>query len=196
MPFLLAAGVGLVLGLALGGRPSNLWDVRIRGWPLLVVPVAWRLAELAGGDEAGWQRAALPFAFPAVLVALAVFAAWNWRLPALPLIAAGAALNALVVIVNGGRMPIPLGLVRSIGGPHAAAQLAAAWSAGTYTILDAHTHLAWLADVMLLPGPLPRALSLGDIVLMVGLATAILLLLNRSSPLLARFRLRPPSSVA
>jgi len=196
MPFLLAAGLGLVIGLVLGGRPSNLLEVRIRAWPLLVVPVAWRLAELAGGDEGGWQRAALPYAFPAVLLALALFAAWNWRLPALPLIAAGAALNALVVIVNGGRMPIPLGLVRAIGGAHAAAQLAESGSAGTYTVLDAHTHLAWLADVMLLPGPLPRALSLGDVVLMVGLIAAITFLLNRSSPVLARFRLRPPSSVA
>jgi uncharacterized protein DUF5317 len=187
VPFVLAALAGLVAGLALGGHPRNLLDLRLRAWPLLLLPLAWRIAQLIAGDDAPWERGVLPYVFPAELLLLVVFAAWNWRLPLLPLIGAGAALNALVVAVNGGRMPIPLALVRTIGGSAAAAHLAAVGSSGSYTVLGPHTRLPWLADVILLPGPLPRALSAGDVMLMIGLCGAVaMLLLNKSSRLRAR----------
>lgn len=182
MPFVLAAVAGLVLGLALGGHPRNLLELRFRAWPLLLLPLAWRIAQLIAGDDAAWERAILPYVFPVELAILVVFAAWNWRLPLMPVIGAGAALNALVVAINGGRMPIPLALVRTIGGPAAAAHLAAAGSSGSYTVLGPQTRLPWLADVILMPGPLPRALSAGDILLMLGLCGAVAaLLLYKSS---------------
>lgn len=187
MPFVLAALVGVLVGLALGGHPRNVLEMRIRAWPLLLLPLAWRLVQLVAGDDASWERGVLPVVFPLELLILVGFAAWNWRLPALPVIGAGAALNALVVILNGGRMPIPLSLVRAIGGPAAAAHLAAVGSSGSYTVLRAGTRLPWLADVILLPGPLPRALSAGDLVLMLGLAAAVaVLFLNKSSHIRAR----------
>jgi uncharacterized protein DUF5317 len=187
VPFVIAAAAGLVAGLALGGRPDHLLQLRLRAWPLLLLPLAWRAVQLVTGDDAPWQAGILPYVFPVELMILVVFAGLNWRVAAVPVIGAGAALNALVVSLNGGRMPIPLNLVRVIGGAQAAAHLAAAHNVGSYTVLGPATRLPWLADVLLMPGPLPRALSAGDLLLMVGLAAAItLLLLNKTFLLHAR----------
>ena len=173
MPFVLAAALGLLIGLALGGRPRNFAGLQLRAWPLLVLPAAFRGLQFVAGEEASWLQPAIPFVFPGELVLLLLFAALNFRIIGLPVIAAGAGLNALVVSLNGGRMPIPLHLVSVIGGRAAASSLAAAGHAGDYVLLGSGTRLWWLGDVLLMPGPLTRALSAGDVLIMVGLVLAV-----------------------
>ena len=173
MPFIFAALIGVVVGLAAGGRPANLASLQLRGWYLLVLAVVLRLIA---------ETRDLPAAFVGGLLLLLAFAAVNRRLPGLVLLGVGALLNLVVVAVNGGRMPIPLDLVRSIGGARAAADLAARHGLADYVQLGPLTRLPWLGDVVLLPWPAPRALSAGDILIMAGLVVTVALGMRKKAP--------------
>jgi hypothetical protein len=93
------------------------------------------------------------------------------------LVAAGNAVNLLVVAVNAGRMPVPASLAR-LAGP----RLLHDGTLGQYVLLGPATRLGWLADIILLPGlagrVFPQAYSPGDLVILVGL-TATLFLATR-----------------
>lgn len=90
--------LGVLAGLALRGDVRRLGSIRVRWWPLLALAVAIRVLGGALGD----------LALPAYLIAfgsvLAV-AVMNAALPGMPFIALGAALNLVVVGLNGG-MPV------------------------------------------------------------------------------------------
>jgi hypothetical protein len=88
----------------------------------------------------------------------------RWRLRATWAIAAlGVAANILVVTVNGGYMP------RSV--PMAPAETTQQLS--NVVVASSETPLLWLGDVIAEPDwlPLSNALSIGDILLAIGLAT-------------------------
>lgn len=99
--------LGVVAGWLLRGDVRRLGAISVRWWPLLALAVAIRLLGGALGD----------LAVPAYLVAfgsvLAVAVA-NASLPGMPFIALGAALNLLVVGLNGG-MPVDPAAVEVAG---------------------------------------------------------------------------------
>jgi len=104
---------------------------------------------------------------------LLVFCWYNRRIPGIWLMALGTALNLIVIIVNGGLMPIS---------PETAARLVPADVLASYPmgtrfgygkdilLLPEQTHLAWLSDAFLPPEwfPYQVAFSLGDILIAVG----------------------------
>lgn len=96
------------------------------------------------------------------LIMLCVSAALylNRGVPGIPLVLLGVLVNVLVVVVNGG-MPIVRTVFDSGTVP-----------SGFYHLASSATQLSWMGDV--LPDPTGRWLmSLGDLLLMVGAATAI-----------------------
>ena len=131
--------VGLAAGLVGGGRLSNIGRRSFRAWPLLAAGVVLQLLPSA---------ASLTWSY----LFLLAFALLNLRTPGLGLLAAGLALNALVVAVNGG-MPVHNGDPGLSGKHHAE-----------------HTgdRLTWLDDRIPVD-PLGEVLSFGDLVLAVGL---------------------------
>jgi len=143
------AGVGA--GIILGGDLRRLGTLAVRWWPLLAAAV---LARLAGP--------LVPFApLPLYLgsfAAILVVVAGNLRLPGVPLIGVGAALNFVVVSLNGG-MPVDLAAAAAAGssGPHDPLHFA----------LTAETRLPALADVIPL-GIVRSVYSLGDLAIAAG----------------------------
>ena len=100
------------------------------------------------------------------LIALFLWA--NRTLPGALIIAAGAVLNGLVILVNGGVMPAA-----------AAAERAAGLSLGKgfhNSAVLAHPHVLWFGDIIPVPWPLPNVLSVGDIIIYAGM----LVLLHRT----------------
>ncbi len=160
---LILAGTVLALLLVpvLGGRLSGLADVDLRGGRLLAVALASQVLAIT----------VLPGAPHALLVGLhggsyvlaAAFLWRNRRLRGLPLLAAGGALNALVIAVNGGQMPASAEAVRRAGLPlHEEGFV----NSG---VLDA-PRLVALGDVFASPGwlPLSNVYSPGDLLLLAG----------------------------
>lgn len=171
---LLAAGgvIGLVVGLLTGGSLRNLLQRRLR-WPLVVI-AAFVIRELEVRTPLG-SAAWGPAIFALSLAVLLMWAAWHHeRLPGIWLVVVGIGMNLLVVLVNGGRMPVALAAAHV--GP---AQLRDQGTFAQYALAGPDTHLGWLGDWIVLPGLMgrlfPQAYSLGDLVSVAGFAMVLFL---------------------
>jgi Family of unknown function (DUF5317) len=146
----------------LGGRLEALAELRLRH--LWAVFAALGLAILGVGLPGlpDWLRSAL---LVAAYPVGAVFLAANRRVPGIPLVALGAALNLLAITANGGVMPAsPTALARAgmpIEEPGFQSSTAVA-----------EPRLAFLGDVFAVPAawPLSNVFSVGDVLIFVGLA--------------------------
>jgi hypothetical protein len=169
-----ALAIGLIAGVVIHGRIDNLARLRFR-WAWLVVAVlvvrgAILLTPIRHLDGVQYVY----------LAALTVLVAWTvWQIELVRgiwLIAAGTALNLVVVASNGARMPVA---------PELAGALIRSGSLGQYTVMTAQTNLGWLADWIALPGPIgrlvPEAYSPGDVVVAVGIAAVIALAMRSSA---------------
>ncbi len=172
---MLIAGLllGLIAGLAAGGRIDNLIAIRLR-WPLLIFgALALRL-----GTEAALARDigivdSQRVAFLGTAYGLLAIGLWaNRARPGMSLALVGIGLNAVAILVNGGFMPVWEPSLTAAGFGRAdvlspihvilPASLDAAffWSAGP------------LGDVIPMPLPFLRnVLSIGDVILDLGLAS-------------------------
>jgi MFS family permease len=164
--------LGLVLGLLAGGSLLNLGSIRLRRLGLLVVALALRVATEfllnAGVGIVDTLRVPLfAVSFGLLLAALWV----NRGYPGFSLAFIGTASNAIVILVNGGYMPIWEPALNAAGMTVADVQ-----SAIHYVVpppLDANflLHLGPLADVIPIPVPfLENVASIGDIFITAGLA--------------------------
>ena len=157
---------GLVIGWLLGGRLSGLGTIRIRWAAAALVgllaqvvlffgPVAERVEAFGGVVYIGSTMLVLAV----VLRTLSV--------SGLPLVAVGTAANLAAILANGGSMPASPGALALVG----------------HGVNDGYSNSAvvadpalWvLTDILALPAPLPFAnvLSVGDILIGVGVAWAI-----------------------
>lgn len=170
---ILAACIALGLGLRLASGRSfrQLADLRLRGEGLLLVllcaQAALPILRLNGAPArvAFWAWLAT---FP-ILVGVA----WtNRRQPGMVVLAAGLALNALVIALNGG-MPVSEQAVAMLGSASVAQNI----SAGDFVHVAATTatRLVWLSDVIPIPGPpfVRSVASAGDCLLFVGVIACL-----------------------
>jgi MFS family permease len=180
---MLIAGIalGLVLGLLLGGRLDNLAEVRLRFLPLLFVAVIVRFAtEGALGLGVGFAE---DFRVPLLAAAYGIllFALWpNRGYPGLALAFVGILSNAIVILVNGGRMPVwmPAYDASGIEGPLSSV-LHVAIPGGSGP--EFFARLGLLGDVIPIPvWPVNNVASVGDLFLTGGLAFFLFATLMRA----------------
>jgi hypothetical protein len=159
-----ALGIGVAAGLLARGRIDNLARLRFR-WPWLVVAVLLVRAAILLTPIRHFDG--VQYLYLAALTALMAWTLWQIEMvPGIWLIAAGSALNLVVIATNGARMPVA---------PALAGGLVHSGSLGQYTLLTAETNLSWLADWIALPGPLTEAYSPGDVVVALGIGVVIAL---------------------
>jgi len=161
----------LGLRIASGRSLGQLANLRLRGEGLLLtllclqaVLPALRLTEmLARAAFWGWLST-----FP-ILMGVS----WiNRRQPGMLILAAGLALNALVISLNGG-MPVSEQAVLMLGSASVAQNIAA--GDFVHVAVTAATRLVWLSDVIPIPGPamVRSVASAGDCLLFVGVITCL-----------------------
>ncbi len=171
MIFLYAVVIGVALGYALRGRLSHLVELHLRGlWLILLALVI--------------QLVIFPFFTPeplfpygtAVLHGISYGLVFLWlllnvRIRPLIVAGAGALLNLLVVLVNGGYMPASPAALRYAGLTPIADIVARGETYGNIVGMNAATRLNFLGDWIPLPDALPfaRAMSVGDVLIMAGL---------------------------
>jgi Family of unknown function (DUF5317) len=159
--------IGLVLGVALGyllgGRLSQLSELKPRYAPLALVGLLLQLVNPPGA----WPLVLLIVSF----VLLTAFALANIRIVGFAAILVGTALNFTVIALNGG-MPV------------AREAIVASGQQGTLTPLLEHRgmkhHLAgpedrllFLGDVIAIPQPVGQVISIGDVFTYGGVAVVI-----------------------
>jgi Family of unknown function (DUF5317) len=148
---------GVVIGLARGGTIEALSRVRVhRPWLLAGVVIVLVLARVEPRlNGPGWVAAT---------VLMAGFAATNNRLPGLSLVLAGLALNTIVIVANGGQLPVSLW-----GAERAGIRAEKVLSSPVYEPGDSRTVLRPATDVipLALPG-VPSVVGLGDVLMASG----------------------------
>jgi hypothetical protein len=98
--------------------------------------------------------------------ALLFYFAWiNFRSPGIPLVGVGMLLNVLVIAANGGRMPVALDTARGLG---IDVSDFAHGVVAKHMALTAASRLQFLGDVIPMPWPIARVISVGDIFAVIG----------------------------
>ncbi|MFN2588209.1 MAG: DUF5317 domain-containing protein [Actinomycetota bacterium] len=165
---LTALVIALLAGLAArlrGGSVHDLAETRFRWTPLLIAGLVVQVVFVYWDPE--WLGDAGGVAV--VLASNAAVAVWllaNRALPGLMLAGAGMALNVLVIAANGA-MPV---LERSAETAGVTRSLEDA--SLKHEPLDQDTVLPWLGDAIPVP-PFKEVLSVGDVVLALGLARVV-----------------------
>ena len=164
MIWLGAIVLGAAFGLATGGKLTNLGKVRFR-WPWVVVAVIVVRFLVLSTPLNSVEGAQYLY-----VLALAVIVGWTaWhlnRVRGIWLISAGAALNLIVILANGARMPVA---------PALAGVLVQRGHVGQYVLMSSNTNLNWLADWIGFPSPLRGAYSPGDLLIAVGIGVVTFL---------------------
>lgn len=158
--------IGLLLGLAAGGRPGRLGDLRLRWGALMIGGLLFQVVLFSDAvAERVGDLGPLLYVGSSAAVLAAVLR--NIRVPGLVLIALGAASNLAAIVANGGFMP-------------ASAEALAAAGRSVPEIYSnsavlANPALAPLTDIFAMPRWLPYAnvFSVGDVLITVGVAWAI-----------------------
>ncbi len=186
LALVLAVGIGLLRS----GTLAGLARLRLKSVWLVPLAVAVQLyAIFAPAGPAPLERWHLPwtssyvwYGWPAVLVTgstllLAIVIVRNLSVPGMRLVAAGVACNLLVIVANGGLMPVaPQSLVAARLIEHADAVVLESKrpSAKDVVLRPEDTRFAILSDWLVTP-PVPRQkiLSIGDVLVAVGLGVVV-----------------------
>ena len=175
MFMLYAVAAGLLIGLALRGRLDGLSAMRIHWAPLALAALLVQVALFSApvSDSIG-DAGALLYVGSSAVVLIVVLR--NLGVTGLPIVAVGAACNLAAIVANGGWMP---------ASPDALAQLGVSIGDGYSNSRAAVAPaLAPLTDVFALPAWLPFAniFSVGDVLIGIGVAVAIVAAMRRARP--------------
>ena len=175
MFILYALLAGLIVGALTGGSPTRLGDLRLAWAPLIAVGMGMQVLLFSTplGDGLG---PAAPIVY--VVSNLAVLAAvWRNRLvPGLPLVFVGGAANLVAICANGGYMPVS---------PDALAALGRGARDGYTNSRPLEGVILWpLTDLFAMPTWLPMAniFSVGDVLIGVGAAMAVVAAMHGRGP--------------
>lgn len=162
--------VAVIVGYVLRGRLVNLAEAQVKGLFLAVLVVAAQYGSQYAADLGlEWIRNIGPYIYIASLLLLLAVIWMNRQNPALVLLGVGIFLNALAITVNGGKMPVSLDALESLGLPEYADMLRSG-RVITHQPLTPEARLAFLTDVIVFPRPYlsSKVISIGDIVLALG----------------------------
>jgi len=160
---LIAVAIGLVIALALGGRPRHLANRRFRLWWLLPAGVV---------VQALLERSGVPGAFGLLLVSygcLLTFGLANLRVTGMWMVVLGFGLNALVIAVDHG-MPVSRAALRSLHTSPAVHEV-------KHHVATDSDHLRFLSDIIPVP-PIDEILSFGDLILATGICDVLVHLMR------------------
>jgi Family of unknown function (DUF5317) len=172
MFILYAVVIGLALGLLLGGRPARLGALQFRFAWLAVLGFGIQVLIFSGpiSDRIGWLGVPAYVASTGLVFFVLLV---NIRIPGLPIVALGAASNLIAIVANGGYMPASAAALTAAG------RAPAVGYSNSAIVTD--PALAPLTDLFSLPVWLPfsNVFSIGDILIGVGIAVAIVVAMRR-----------------
>jgi Family of unknown function (DUF5317) len=170
---LLALVLGVLIGLALGGRVGRIADIRLRWWGLAFLGLALQLIPISSGPGQLDHWLAVGLLVGSYLVLL-VFVAANIRRAGFALVAMGFALNALVISLNGG-MPVSSHALHVAAGPYYQETRERLTEHGgeKHHLRRPGDVLVELADVIPVGSPVRQVLSAGDVLWLMGTSWVI-----------------------
>ncbi len=166
--------LGLIIGVARNGRLANFFEVRFKGWTLSILAFLLFLIpyilKLTGSSFDKLQI------FPFISMAIcAVIAILNFEKLGMKVILLGILLNLVVMGLNDYQMPLDVIKMQTLGFDSFVESMEAG-DVINYTKLEgAHPVSGFLGKVIALPKvyPLTKVLSLGDIIISIGVVLVI-----------------------
>lgn len=165
--------LAIIIGYIRKGKLSNLEDLPLKGWPLIVVGMLIYIFQISilrfsDGNIAHIVLINLKWFQIASNIALIAGLLISSRDPGYLISSLGILLNMIVAFVNGGRMPVSPTALEKL---RLFEQLSVLQAGGTsvHQLLDETTKLYLLSDVVPIPIITPKAVSLGDLFLSVGI---------------------------
>jgi hypothetical protein len=172
MFILYAIVAGLIVGVAIGGRPANLAAISFRWAPLIVLGF---LAQVVLFSDFVAERvgAAGPAIYVGTTLMVGAAVLRNIRLPGMPLIVLGALSNLAAIVANGGYMPATPEAMGALG--------RGAPTVYSNSALMPDPNLSWLIDRFALPRWLPftNVFSIGDVLLAAGVFVLVVSVMRR-----------------
>lgn len=163
--------LAVLIGLIAGGRLNSLFDINLKRLELLFLGALLQLLAFWSVKlNLEWaSHWIIPLAHSLSYFVLMAFTWINRSFRGFSLITLGIALNAVVIGLNGGLMPVDPSYV-----PEASRQLLQAGT-GTHGILSESTRLKFLADIYYANIPLwgKQLFSLGDVLIDIGIGIYI-----------------------
>jgi hypothetical protein len=168
--FLAVIVASLLVGVLFRGSFRRFEHLRLRWWGLALLGLAIQFVPLPNG-RTGTDLLVRMAILSCSYAMLLLFATLNIRLPGMPLVLIGLALNALVIVPNGG-MPVSRdALVRS--GQGDVLQVLIDEGAAKHHLLNDDDVLTPLADVIPIGTPINQVVSIGDVFVYAGLGWLI-----------------------
>ena len=167
--------ISIIIGLLRNGKLSSLSQISLKRIELIVLAFLIQGGLVFFGTRKvkivlDYSSYALAFSYVVLLIAV-----WyNEKLKGMKIIALGIAFNFMVIVANGGRMPILLGSLYKAG-LNDIALILKEGSHVTHTLISEKTLFRFLADVIPLPSPFPdpSVISFGDFLMFCGVFSLI-----------------------
>lgn len=177
--FVAVIALALLAGLLLRGSIRRFEALHLRWWGLVLTGLALQFVPLPSG-RAGTDLVVRVIVLSASYGSLVLFAGLNIRLPGIPFVLIGLALNAAVIIPNGGMPVSRVAIERS--GQHDMLELLIAEGAAKHHLLTEDDILTPLADVIAIPKPIGQIISVGDVFVYAGIAWLIVAVMRERTP--------------
>jgi len=167
--------ISIIIGLLRNGKLSSLSQISLKRIELIVLAFLIQAGLIfLGSRKIGFvlNYSSYALAFSYVVLLIAVW--YNEKLKGMKIIALGIAFNFMVIVANGGRMPILLGSLYKAG-LNDIALILKEGSHVTNTLITEKTLFKFLADVIPLspPFPDPSVVSAGDFLMFYGVFSLI-----------------------
>jgi hypothetical protein len=176
---LYAVVAGLIVGVATGGSLARLGDLRFRWAPLIALGMLGQVL-LFSTSLGGQLGDAAPAAYVASNAVVLIAVARNLAIPGLALVLIGGAANLVTIVANGGYMPVSPDAVAAMG------RLPKEGYSNS-RLLDSVV-LGPLTDIFAMPTwiPLANVFSVGDALIGVGAAVAVVAAMHGRAPMTTR----------
>jgi Family of unknown function (DUF5317) len=175
---LLPACIAAITGMALRQRPVRYRGVQFAWWGLVVAAFAVELVLYNPPiDSMPLARTYGPWVWVGTRIALLAAVLRNARVRgvwsgACLVMVLGMTLNTAVIVANGGYMPQSPAAAEAVWGPEVVRARVDSGRLQNTRPMDGDSQLTWLGDTLAEPSWLPRpnVLSIGDVVLALGMA--------------------------
>ena len=166
-----SVGTSIVVGKLRGGSFSNMKDASLEKWYFFIFGFIVEFAAVYMASKGvGFFRENILFIHGLSYILLFIGIYFNRETLAFKIIFAGVFLNFLVIMANGGQMPVSgeamvgIGLIDNMVDIRDGKII-------THALMNSHTVFKYLGDILVLPKPYPRPkiFSLGDVFMAFGI---------------------------
>ena len=162
--------ISLIIAFLRRGKFKRLAEIDLRRIELIIISFSIQYVLVRAGESgANWVEkwGVYLYVFSYILLLLSIW--YNRHIREMLIFGGGIFINFVVIIFNGGHMPVSL-LALKRARMEYVLPLLQSKSYIIHTLMDSKTRLKFLADVIPLPPPYPRpkVLSVGDVIMGIG----------------------------